>query len=127
MRYGDWAAVRVGCEGLSIGKVRGAGGGIARMADGNFSFQVVKNLAFEHLRDQTHAPMVVELLAIRRDNAGALLSAMLQGVEAVVCQFSGIGMPVNAEHSTIMFGIMLHQNKKIAPDLVQDSITQIDL
>ena len=59
--------------------------------------------------------MAVELFAIGSDDAGALLPAMLQGIKAVVCQLSGIGMAINAEDSTIMFGIMLHHARCTIP------------
>ena len=42
-------------------------------------------------------------------NAGALLAAMLQRVEAVVGQLGGIRMTENAEHTAVMFGVSLHR------------------
>jgi hypothetical protein len=42
------------------------------------------------------------------DDAGALLAAMLQRVKAVVGEFGGVRMTENAEHTAIMFGVVLH-------------------
>ena len=51
--------------------------------------------------------MLVELSIVAGDNAGAFLAAMLEGVEPVVGQFSGVLMTVNAEHTAVMFWIVL--------------------
>jgi hypothetical protein len=54
------------------------------------------------------------------DNPGAFLSAMLEGVKTVVRQFRGIRMTENAEHTAIMFGvILLHRLLAPAAELSQ--------
>ena len=78
------------------------------MPDGHVSRERVQHIAVENLRDQTHALVGAELIAIGADDAGALLPAMLQGVEAVVGQIGGVGMAVNAEDAAIMFWVVLH-------------------
>ena len=79
------------------------------MADGHRAGQGLQDLAVENLRDQPHAFMFVETAIVAGDDAGAFLAAMLQGVEAVVRQFSGVGMAVNAEHAAIMFWMVVCQ------------------
>jgi len=75
----------------------------------------VKGFAAEDLRDQPHAFVRVELLPVRGDDSGALLAAMLESVKAIVRQFGGVRMPVNAEDSAIMFGVLLHLFPIIIP------------
>src|ERR1043165_5841204 len=53
--------------------------------------------------------MHAELFAVRGDDAGAFLTAMLQSVEAVISQLGGIGMPVDAENTAVMFWIVVHE------------------
>ena len=67
----------------------------------------MKDRAAEHLRHQAHAPVRVKGLAVVGDNASAFLTPVLQGVQAVVSQFSRVGMSVNAEDTTIVLWIVL--------------------
>jgi len=57
-------------------------------------------------------------MAVTTYNTRALLSAMLQRVKAVVRQFRGIWMAVNAEDAAIVFGIMLLLHRR-AKDMQQ--------
>jgi hypothetical protein len=41
------------------------------------------------------------------DDAGAFLAPMLERIESVVGQFRGIRVAENAEHTAIMFGVIL--------------------
>ena len=47
-------------------------------------------------------------MAVGRDDARAFLSAMLQGVKAIISQLGGVGVAINAEDTAIMFGVTLH-------------------
>jgi hypothetical protein len=71
--------------------------------------QSVKYITLENLGDQPHALVLAELMSVRGDDARALLAAMLERVKAVVGQFRGIRVAINAEYSAIMFGIGLHR------------------
>src|SRR5687767_1923664 len=72
--------------------------------------QPFQDVPFEHLRDESHAQMRAETFAIARDDAGALLAAMLEGIEAEVSQLRRFRMVENAENAAVMFGIvLLHQ------------------
>ena len=109
MGDGELAAFAVAGQRLGVAQVRGAGGGIARVADGHVADEIVQDFAVENLRDQPHALVFAELAAVARDDAGAFLAAMLQGVEAVIRQLGGVGMAVNAKDAAIMFWIRLHE------------------
>lgn len=52
--------------------------------------------------------MRVKLAPVESDYPGALLPPVLQGIKAVVRQFGGIWMTVNAEDATVMFWVMLY-------------------
>jgi hypothetical protein len=106
---GDLAARAVHGEGLGVFELRRAGGGIAGVADGHVADEMVEDFAVENLRDEAHAAVGAEIFAVAGDDAGAFLAAMLEGVEAVVCQFSRVGVPENAEDTAVMFGIYLHR------------------
>jgi hypothetical protein len=51
----------------------------------------------------------MELSAVRSNDTGALLTAVLEGIKAIIGQLRGIRMAINAEDSAIMFGIKLHR------------------
>ena len=108
---GDREAAVMDREGVGVAKVGRAGGGIAGVADRHLADETMEDFAVKNLRDEPHAAVDAELFAIGGDDAGALLAAVLEGVETVVGQFGGAGVAVNAEDTAIMFGIMLHQGR----------------
>ena len=77
------------------------------MAYGHVADEVVQNGWIKNLRHKPHAVMFEKFPVMAGDNARAFLTAMLEGVKTVIGKFSGIRMPENAEHATIMFGIVL--------------------
>src|SRR4051812_36583321 len=56
----------------------------------------------------------MEFAILAGDDAGAFLAAMLQGIQAVVCEFSGVGMAINAEHTAVVFWIVVHVQERRA-------------
>src|SRR5437016_9090497 len=95
------------------------------MTNGDLPDHIMQNVSFENLGDQSHAPVSVELFAVRGDNAGAFLAPMLQGVQAIVRQFRRVRMAVNAENSTIMFRILLHGLMHRSRDRIPPKVVQI--
>src|SRR5437867_6442606 len=94
------------------------------MPDGHLADQVVQHVYIENLRDQTHSLELAELPAVTSDDAGAFLPAVLEGVQTVVGQLGGVRVTVDAEHPTVMFGILLHalihrSGDPIPPEVVQ--------
>jgi hypothetical protein len=55
----------------------------------------------EDLRDQAHALDVGQMLAVGGGDAGRLLAAMLQGVEAEIGLAGGVGMAVNGDYAAL--------------------------
>ena len=57
---------------------------IARVSDGNVPFELPQDVLREHLRDQPHVLVEADFLAVGDCNPRALLTAMLQRIEAKV-------------------------------------------
>src|SRR5204863_9023814 len=89
VRNSDLPAGTIDSEGLRVAQVRGASGGIARVANGHIPNHVMQNFSVKHLGYQAHPLMRVEKLSIVGDDAGALLAAMLQRIKSVVGEFGG--------------------------------------
>ena len=73
------------------------------MADRGGAGQAVDHLAAgEVVADEAHAAFGVEALAVEGDDAGGLLAAVLQGVQAERCDGGGVGMAEDAEHAALL-------------------------
>ena len=96
-------------QGLGVDDVRRTGGRIAGVPDGGVADEAVQHIAGEDLRHQAHAPVDIEGLAVGGDDAGTLLPTVLKGVEAVVGQFGGIRMPMDAKDPAVMLRMVLHE------------------
>src|SRR3954464_5815471 len=104
--------------------MRRARGGIAGVAERDGPDKVVQDVPAKNLRYQAHPLVGAELLAIGRHDSGALLAAMLQDGAAVVRQFSGIRIPVNAEHTAVMLGIILHFMRETGAQIFSQTVPQ---
>ena len=70
---------------LGVGQDRAAGRGVAGVTDGDIAEELGEAGLGEILRDQPHPPVGTGLaLFVHRDDPGALLAPVLQGVEAEV-------------------------------------------
>ena len=106
---GDAPLGAVHGQGLGVDDVRRTGGRIARVPNAGMAYQTMQNIAGEDLRHQAHAPVDVEGLAVGGDDARTLLPTVLKGVEAVVGQFGGIRMPMDAKDPAVMLRMVLHE------------------
>ncbi len=94
---GEGAAASVGDARLGVGEHRAAGGGIPGVAHRHVTRQPAQDRLVEVLGDQPHAAMRPgHPVAIHRDDAGALLAPVLQGVEAEIGETGRVG---NAGHA----------------------------
>ena len=65
--------------------------------------QAVDDLAAgEVVADEAEAALGVEALAVEGDDAGRLLAAMLQGVQAERGEGGGVGVAEDAEHAAFL-------------------------
>lgn len=72
------------------------------MADGKMPGKSAKDVFVEDLTNKPHAFVRSQLDAIGGGDTGAFLAAMLEGVQAIVCQLSRIGVAINPKNSTVM-------------------------
>ena len=79
---GDRAAVAPAHEGLRVLPAAAPGGRVAHVADRHLPAEAGQRLLVEHLRDEPHLLDHGDLTVVGDGDAGALLTAMLQGVEA---------------------------------------------
>jgi hypothetical protein len=98
---GDQPLGGVDADGLGVEQRRVAGGGVAGVADGHLAGQLGENVVGEDLRDQAHALDVGQMLAVGGGDAGRLLAAMLQGVEAEIGLAGGVGMAVDGDYAAL--------------------------
>ena len=70
-------------SGWTLRSMPGAGGGVADMADRGMARQLVDHrAAAENVADQADGAMAVEVRAVEGDDAGGLLAAVLQRMQA---------------------------------------------
>ena len=94
------AGVEFGEQRLHIAQDRRAGGGIADVADRRGARQPLdRRGAGEMVADQPEPALGMEALAVEGDDAGRLLAAMLQSVQAERGDRRGVGMAEDAEHA----------------------------
>ena len=97
---GDGAPRVVDGYRLRVLQERGAGSGVAHVADGGIAREPPQLLRWEDIDDVSHASVEAEVLAVARGYAGALLAAVLQSVQAEVGEVGRFSVPVNSEDST---------------------------
>ena len=103
MADGEAAGVQLGEQWLHIAQDGGAGGGIAHMADGGRARQALDHLAAgEGVADEAEAPFAVEAAAVEGNDAGGLLAAVLEGVQAESRQRRGVLVTEHAEHAALL-------------------------
>ncbi len=125
MGDGEAAGIQLGEQGLDVAQDGFAGGRIADMADGAVAGQALDGRGFgESVADHAHAALGIEALAVIGDDAGRLLAAMLEGVQAERGDRRGVGMAENAENAAFLaqaVGVRDRNRRNIsgsAPDLV---------
>jgi hypothetical protein len=83
---------------LRVLERRGARGAVARVADGDRAGEALELRRREALADEPHALDRVRLAGVAHGgDAGGLLPAVLEGVEAELVEARRVGMPVDAE------------------------------
>ena len=96
-------AFELGEQRLHVAQDGLAGGGIAHMADRGRAGQAVDHLAAgEGVADEAHAALGMEALAVEGDDAGGLLAAVLERVQAERGDGGGVGMAEDAEDAAFL-------------------------
>src|SRR5580658_5077286 len=101
MRYRNAPLITRDREGLGVEQHRVAGGSVTGVADGDFSGQAAEDFGSEQVGNAAHAAKVVSLSAVARNDAGALLTAMLKRVQTEVGDVRSLGMAVDGEDAAL--------------------------
>ena len=94
---GDEALGGVDADGLGVEQRRVAGGGVARVADGQVAGQLGENVVGKDFRDQAHALDVGKMRSIGGGDAGGFLTAMLESIERKIGFARGMRMAVDGD------------------------------
>ena len=110
---GDHVAVAAAHEGLGVLPVAGAGGGVAHVADSVLAAEAGEHLFVEDLAEQTEVLDDRDLAVVAHGDAGALLAAVLQGVEAEERQAGDVAPRcVDAEDATAVVQTVVVQGAR---------------
>ena len=108
MGDGEAAAGELGEERLDVAFERAAGGRVAHMADGAVARQFVDHRRRrEAVADEAGVALGEELQAVRGNDAGRFLAAMLQRVKAEGRQGRGVPVAEDAEHSAFLVQLVV--------------------
>ena len=103
VRDGDLSVRAVDQERLRVLELALAGRRVARVADGRCGRQRLERRLVERLGDLAHAARTRIRFAVGGGDAGALLAAVLERVEAEVGEVGGLGMSEDAEDAALVF------------------------
>ncbi len=92
---------------------RAAGGGCGTVALGNLTgaFEGFDGSGGEHLRNQPHAGVRVEIDPVRDGDAGGLLPAVLLGVEPEIDQPHGVRVAPHADDAALVLGTVVEDRQ----------------
>ena len=97
------AELEIGVKRLDVTEHGVAGGGVAVVTDGRRAGQAGNDLGVAVIvTDEAEATMTVKTPPIVGDDAGGLLTAMLQGVQTKRRDGRGVADPPNAEDATFL-------------------------
>src|SRR5262245_21099369 len=91
------------------------------MPDGHCSWQFFQGLALENLGHQSHTEMGPELVTVITDDAGTLLTPVLQSVQTKLGHFRRFRVIINPKNTTIMFWIVLGHHVFFLPQTNQSN------
>ena len=97
--------------------------GVTVMADGVDAYQVFDYVLFEDVGDEAHLAMRDQPPAIRGNDTGGLLAAVLQRVETEVNHVGGFRMSVDSHHRAFVVELIRHGRYPI--DLGLESLFRV--
>jgi len=99
----ETARAEVGEQRLDVAQDCLARGRVAHVSDRHRTHQTADDVrAVEVVADEAQSPLGVKLLPVVGDDAGRLLAAVLQGVQAERRECRGLGMTDDAEHAAFL-------------------------
>ena len=97
------AGVEIGEQRLHVAQDGVAGGGVAVVAERDVALEAADHVGLvEVVADEAEAALGVEVGAVVGDDAGGLLAAMLQGVQAERGERRGVLVAEDAEHAALL-------------------------
>src|SRR5260370_23190231 len=97
------AGIEFGEQRLNVAQHRSAGGRVAHMADRYAARQAIDDLAArERVADEAEPALGMEPAAVIADDAGGLLAAVLERMQAERRDCGGVRMAVDAEHAAFL-------------------------
>ncbi len=109
VRKRELALVAIDEDWLRVGESCVAGSGIARVADGGIAGERREPLIGKNIGNESHTFYDAEFCAIGSAHSGSFLAAMLQGVEAEVGGFRGVGLAENAEDAAMIVEMIVDE------------------
>ena len=105
---GDLTVRAIDQNRLRVGEPAFAGGRIADVSDGDVTWQLRRASARRRRPRRSPSPRHADLAAVGGGDARALLTAMLQRVQAEVGHVGGFGMTEDAEDAALVFELVQH-------------------
>ena len=102
MRERQIAEGKIDRERLDVLEILPSGGGVAIVADGHRTGELLERVGIIDIRDKPLALMDMKLLAVAGDDAGRFLSAMLQRIQTKIGEIGRFLVAVNAEDGTFV-------------------------
>ena len=100
---GEAAGVEIGEQRLHVAQDGVAGGGVAVVAERDVALEAADDVGLvEVVADEAEAALGVEVGAVEGDDAGGLLAAVLQGVQAERGQRRGVLVAEHAEDAAFL-------------------------
>jgi len=109
----ELAFVAIDGDGLGVEQGFVAGGGVARVADGQATGKRSENAGLKNFFDFAHGAVELEFLTVARDDAGGFLAAMLQRVKAEIHEIRGFRMAEDAEDTTVVVEVIVENEGPI--------------
>jgi hypothetical protein len=104
---------------LCVGEPAFPGSRVADVSDGDRSRQSAERIDVECFVDVTHRLRHANLGPVGGGDAGAFLSAMLERVQAEVCEIRGLSVAVNPEHPTLFPELIHHPQTLVVYGVMQ--------
>src|SRR5210317_529766 len=109
MRNGDTATRIIDHDRLDILEVAAAGRRVTDMTNRVAPRQAIEDrIALEDIGNEPHIAIGVKVLTISRNNATALLTAVLQSIKTQIGQIGGFRMAKNTENTTFILKLVKH-------------------
>ena len=110
VRHRNLAVGAIDEEGLRVVEAALAGRRVARVPDGQMAGEPLERGFVERVGDVPHRARRAHALAVGRDDAGAFLPTVLQGVQPEVGEVGRLGVPEDAEDAAFVFELVEHRS-----------------